>query len=97
MWTVRFRPELEQDVRNARDWYNSKVLGLGDDFVTEFWSAIDRITERPLSFAVASNRLRPCRLHRFSYIVHYRLVGDEILIIAVMNAARDDSAFGDRG
>jgi plasmid stabilization system protein ParE len=97
MWTIRFRPELEQDIRSARDWYNSMVPGLGDEFEDEFWSALDRISERPLSFAVASNGLRPCRLHRFSYLVHYQVVGDEILVIAVMNAARDDLAFRDRG
>jgi hypothetical protein len=78
MWTLLFRPEVETDIRSASDWYNAKVPGLGDDFVNEFWAAIDRITERPWSFAIATNGLRPCRLRRFSFLVHYRLQGNEI-------------------
>ena len=97
MWTIRFRAELEADLRDGQDWYDSKVSGLGAEFLQEFWAAVDRISERPLSFAVAPNGLRPCRLRRFSYVVHYRVFDHEILIIAVMSAARDESAFLDRG
>ena len=96
-YSLRFRPEVAQDLRGARDWYESRVAGLGTEFMAEFWAATDRLIERPLSFAASSSGLRTCRLRRFSYLIHFRLQGDEILVIAVMNAARDASAFDHRG
>ena len=96
MHSLRFRPEVEHDLRSGRDWYDSKIPGLGDEFIDEFWAAIERIVDRPLSFAASPSGLRPCRLRRFSYLIHFRVQGDEILIVAVMSAARDDSAFDNR-
>ena len=97
MWTISFRPEIEGDLRSGSDWYNSKRDGLGDEFIDDYWDAIDAIADRPLSFATAANGLRPCRLSRFSYIVHFRVFDRDILIVAVMSGVRDDAAFADRG
>ena len=97
MWTISFRPEIEDDLRNGANWYNSKREGLGDEFIADYWDAIDSIGDRPLSLAIAANGLRPCRLSRYSYIVHFRVIERDILIVAVMSGARDESAFVERG
>ncbi len=97
MWTIRYRPEIQEDLRSGSQWYESKRDGLGDEFVEDYWDAIDQVVDRPLSFAVAANDLRPCRLSRFSYIVHFRVVDRHVLVVAVMGAARDDTAFVKRG
>ncbi len=97
MWTIRYRPEIEGDLRSGSGWYNSKRDGLDDEFIVAYWDTVDQIADRPLSFAVASNGLRPCRLSRFPYVAHFRVVDQEILIVAVMSAARDDTAFTKRG
>lgn len=93
---VRFRPQVADDLRDAADWYEEKRSGLGDEFLTEFWLAIDAITNRPLSFAVASTGLRACRLARFPYVIHFRFERDEIVVFAVMFGGRDPSAWTDR-
>lgn len=93
---VRFRPQVADDLRDAADWYEEKRSGLGDEFLAEFWLAIDSITDRPLSFAVASTGLRACRLARFPYVVHFRFDQDEIVVFAVMFGGRDPSTWADR-
>jgi len=35
-------------------------------------------------------------IKRFSYIIHFVVENDQIIVIAVMNAARDDSSFTHR-
>ena len=92
---VHYRPEVADDLRDAAGWYDAKRSGLGDDFLTEFWSAIDAVTERPLSFAITSTGLRACRLSRFPYVIHFR-DNDEIVVFAVMFGGRDTSAWIDR-
>lgn len=34
-WRVVIRPEVEQDVAEAVQWYESKQTGLGSEFVEE--------------------------------------------------------------
>lgn len=93
MWHLSYRPDVEDDVVNAVTWYNDKRPGLGEELLFEYLAAIQRICDNPLLFAVAANGLRPCRLKRFSYIVHFEVYGNEILVVALMGGGRDDSAF----
>ena len=97
MWTISFRPEIEEDIRSGSEWYDSKRDGLGDEFIADYWDAIETIGDRPLSFAIAATGLRPCRLSRFSYIVHFRVVERDILIVAVLSGSRDDAVLISRG
>lgn len=96
MWHLSYRPEVEGDVVDAVTWYEDKRAGLGDEFLFEYLAAIRRIRSNPLLFAVAANGLRPCRLHRFSYIVHFDVDGTSILIVALMGGGRDNSILANR-
>jgi len=93
---IRFRPEVADDLRNAVDWYDAKKTGLGDEFLGEYWSAIERIMNQPLAYGVGQTGLRACRLSRFPYVIHYRCSEQEILVVAVMFGGRDDPAWINR-
>ena len=93
MWHLSYRPEVEDDIVDATLWYEDKLDGLGDEFIAEYLAAIRRIRDNPLLFAIAANGLRPCRLKRFSYIIHFVVDANDILIVALMGSERDESAF----
>ncbi len=93
---VRFRPEVADDLCEAIEWYDSKRIGLGVEFVAQYWSAIERISSHPLAYAVTQTGLRACRLGRFPYVIHFRCNDDEIIVLAVMFGGRDTSAWIDR-
>ena len=93
MWRLVVRPQVEEDLVEASLWYDTKQIGLGDQFLAEYVAAIYRILENPGLFSIAVNGLRPCLIKRFSYIIHFVVEDDQIIVIAVMNAARDDSSF----
>lgn len=97
MWQLSYRPEVEDDVVAAIAWYDGKRPGLGEEFFKEYLTAIQLIRNNPLQFAIAANGLRPCRLKRFSYIIHFNAVGHDVLVVALMAGGRDDSAFLNRG
>lgn len=96
MRTLSYRPEVEADVIATVRWYDDKRRGLGDDFLSEYSAAIERIRGNPLQFAIAATGLRPCRLKRFPYIVHFDVNDNGILVVALMAGGRDDSAFTHR-
>ena len=95
MWRLVVRPQVEDDLVEASLWYDRKQIGLGDQFLAEYVAAIYRILENPWLFSTA-NGLRPCLIKRFSYIIHFAVEDDQIIVIAVMNAARDDASFTHR-
>ncbi len=93
---IRFRPEVADDLRTAVDWYEAKRTGLGDEFLGEYWSAIDRIIDQPQGYGLVHAGLRACRLSRFPYVIHYRCSEEEILVVAVMFGGRDAPAWFER-
>jgi toxin ParE1/3/4 len=94
IWRVEFRPEVEQDVAAAADWYEVRQPGLGQEFVEEIIQVWD---------ALADNPLLGCRRHptrniywrypdRFPYRIIYEVMESEhrVIVAAVLHAARHD-------
>lgn len=93
-WNLILRPEVESDVEDAAEWYESRNPGLGREFREEIISALEEIAENPLIH---------CRRHphknirwrypkRFPYRVVYVVAEEEktVVVAAVMHAARHD-------
>jgi toxin ParE1/3/4 len=47
-WCVVVRLEIEQDLADAADWYDSREDGLGDRFIAEILDVFDSLTSNPL-------------------------------------------------
>lgn len=99
-WKVVARPQAEDDITEAADWYDNQSAGLGDEFTDEILAVFDEI---------ALNPLLHCRRHptknirwrypeRFPYRVIYEVIEEERLVIvaAVIHAARHDRVWRKR-
>ena len=93
---IRLRPEAEQDLLSARDWYDQQRTGLGDEFAAQVSAVFDRLAAMPESCAVRWQDIRSCRLQRFPYIVYYRALADCIEVLAVLHGSRDPSVWHSR-
>ena len=93
-WRVEFAPEVERDVAEAAEWYESRLRGLGLQFVEEIILVWDALAENPLL---------NCRRHptknirwrypeRFPYRVIYEAneADQTVKVAAVLHAARQD-------
>ena len=89
MTSVWFLPAALVDIRAACDWYESEHPGLGDEFRDAVEHALDRITEFPLASPVVHRATRRYLLARFPYCLFYRVVGDGLVVVALLHAARD--------
>lgn len=85
---IRFLEIAEIELDEAIQYYNSKALGLGDDFLTEVLKALDRIARFPESWHPCSKRTRRCQTRRFPYGIIYQIRRDEILVIAIADLHR---------
>lgn len=90
------RPEAETDLVNARDWYETRQLDLGNEFLTEIDQVFDRIQEQPVLYAEEYKDVRRVGLSRFPYVVYYRIVEETVEVIAVLHGSRDPNHWKSR-
>ncbi len=86
------RPEAEQDILGARDWYDRQREGLGDDFTEQMVIAFERLSEMPEMFSVIWEDVRTCRPKRFPYVIYYRILTDRIEVFAALHGSRHPSS-----
>ena len=82
------RPEAEQDMAEARDWYEERRDGLGAEFLTAVEKVFVRISEFPESYAAEYRGVRRAGMRRFPYVVYYRIKGESVEVLAVLHGRR---------
>lgn len=93
---VVIRPEAEQDLIEARDWYNRRSPGSGDELLKAVSTVLDRLEEMPELYAVVWKNVRRCRTGRFPYVIYYRVFSDRVEVMAVLHGSRDPSVWRSR-
>jgi plasmid stabilization system protein ParE len=77
------------DVQSAYDWYQTKQLGLGADFLEDFRRTYRRIRKSPLLYSVRFSDVRRLNLERFPYGIFYTVAAEEMIVLAILHASRD--------
>jgi plasmid stabilization system protein ParE len=86
---VRLRPEAEQDLRDACDWYETRRPGPGGRLYTAVESKIEAIGQNPRLYSIVLKTYRRTILSRFPYAIVYESRSDGVTILAVYHTARD--------
>ena len=78
-------PFAELDLHTAKDWYELRKPGLGDEFVKEIDSTIIRTKENPYQFGFAKKKNHRAVVKRFPYGIFYIITNDLITVFAVFH------------
>lgn len=97
MSRLRFRKEVEADLKQARRFYEARRTGLGDELVGAVRTLVARIARVPLEFPVVHRGIRRALLRRFPYAVYFRSNADEVLVVAVMRQSARARRWRSRG
>ncbi len=84
-----FHPEAAEEFNAAIEYYEACTVGLGFDFASEIYSAIDKAVSFPEAWPTLEGDIRRCLTNRFPYGVLYSVEEEGILILAVMHLRRD--------
>lgn len=89
----RIEPPAERELHEAVLWYEEQSPGLGRDFMYEFKAAVKKIVAAPERFAFCeflpkSKNIRRILLGRFSYLILYKVMSNEVRIVAVAHTSR---------
>lgn len=79
----------ENDIKNAFDWYESQLPGLGAEFLEAVEKAILSIEREPLAHQIIHKQIRRCLLQRFPYAILYIIEAGRINVIACFHHKRD--------
>jgi plasmid stabilization system protein ParE len=91
-----FRAAAAADVEEAYRWYEERREGLGAEFLVAVEAALRLITEHTEAAPVVYRDTRRLLLRRFPYGLHYRLVGEQVVVVACFHASRNPRVWRDR-
>ena len=83
-----FRLAAAADLEEASLWYEAQRPGLGREFLDATEDAVKRVLAAPKGYALVYKDRRRALLARFPYSLVYRLIDDQVVVVAVVHAKR---------
>lgn len=84
-YEVIFKEEANYDVLEAHNWYESRRIGLGDDFLNELEEFVKVLETDPQIYQERKHNWRYCPLKRFPYIIIFEIEQQGVVVYAVFN------------
>ncbi len=91
MKKVRFLKPAEDEMFEAMFYYQNKAEGLGRDFIGRIDEAVARIEKTPEAYPEIRYAVRRSLVRQFPFALLYKILSDEVLVIAVMHLKRHPS------
>jgi len=80
-YRVYVRSAAERDIVEAQNWYETQQ-GLAAEFHAEFSAMLGSLAETPRIYPRLYREVRRAVLHRFPYLVWYRVQNSNVTVIA---------------
>ncbi len=90
---IVFRRQASEEVLEAAHRYDEKWPGLGADFVTEVDAVLKAVQRRPALYARVDGEIRRALTRRFPFAVFYVVDEDALVVLAVLNCAREPGSW----
>jgi plasmid stabilization system protein ParE len=84
---------VDRDIGAVYAWYENEREGLGAELLAELRATYTRIVDGPLRYQVLRSDIRRAMLRRFPYAVYFAVEADSIIVVAVLHASRNPSAW----
>lgn len=89
-------PEAETDIIQAFDWYETRVPGLGSEFLLVLDAAFNSILTNHLAYPEIYKAVRRVLTRRFPYAVFFRVEEARIVILSVFHVKRNPDEWKQR-
>jgi plasmid stabilization system protein ParE len=87
---VVLHPEAFAELEAAFYWYEGKAVNLGQEFLEEVDWGVAAIRESPMRWPLYREEfgVRRFLMHRFPFAIVYRVINDEIEVVAITHLRR---------
>ena len=96
MTKVILTSSAEVDFTESLCWYAERSIQAARDFDSEFDKALEQIASNPERFPFCDSKHRYYLMRRFPFQIIYRIVDDDIVVIAVAHASRSPDFWSSR-
>lgn len=96
MIPLRFHPEADAEMMSAAKFYETQQKDLGKRFLASVQDALNKIQVNPLLYHEIEDSVRRCLTKTFPFGIVFRIMPDQVVIIAVMHLHRDPEYWGKR-
>jgi plasmid stabilization system protein ParE len=93
---VIYHPDAATELLEAAQFYESKLPGLGSEFLDEIDRAVSVIAGAPERSAVVRGNIRRFPVRRFPYGIYYRVLPDVVRILVIQHHSRHPDLGMDR-
>lgn len=91
-----FAPEAVQDIAEAYVWYESRRIGLGEEFLSSIDACIESLRRQPEMHPLVHDGYRRSLIRRFPFAVFYAHAETIITVYAVFHTSRDSEKWRQR-
>ena len=85
---IKIKEQANTEVSNAYNYYESKQIGLGEYFLSDFSNTINAIKLSPNGF-VKFHQYRQVRFSVFPFVIVYEVIENELVVYAVFETHQD--------
>jgi plasmid stabilization system protein ParE len=89
-------PEAELDIAEAYVWYESRRIGLGEEFLSSVDACMEVIRRQPEMYPFVHEAYRRSLIRRFPYAVFYDYAETTVTVYAVFHTSRDPEKWRQR-
>jgi plasmid stabilization system protein ParE len=93
---VRFQPEAEAELAEARTWYAVQREGLDDALTKRVDETLQRIIAAPYAYPIVYRQLRRAVIRQFPFAIFYEPAINEILVFAIYHSSRNPNRLSSR-
>ena len=88
MRNIWYHPAAREDAMAGVAWYLERSPLAAQGFLRELKRSVDRISNSPDALPLFHQNTRRCIVQKYPYSVIYRVVGDDIDILAIAHQRR---------
>jgi toxin ParE1/3/4 len=93
MYRLTVRPRAVAQARKQYQWYEEKMVGLGEAFLEALDRCIKRIHAEPLIFQKRHLDIHVAFTDRFPFGVFYVVEGSDVVILAIFHMSANPKQF----
>ena len=95
-YSLIINPFAEQDLEDAKSWYDLEKEKLSIEFIEEVDNILLRIINNPFQFPVENNKIRKALVKRFPFSIFFYIEKDVINVFAVFHTYRNPKIWKNR-
>ena len=93
---IRFLPEADTDLAEARVWYGLQRVGLDVQLMWRIDKTLQQISDTPRRFPLIYRNLRRAIVKQFPFAIFYEVRRNEIVVFAVFHSKRNPNQLTSR-